>query len=473
MHPELKLYNTATRSLEVFTPSLESPDEISMYHCGPTVYNVAHIGNLRSYVFADIIRRTVELFGYRVHQIVNITDVGHLVGDGDEGEDKMTAALKREGMPLTTEAMREIGDRYTEIFKKDLRALNVLGADAYPKASAHIAEDIALIETLIAKGHAYTTTDGIYFDTTTFPRYAEFARLDIAGMRAGMRVDMGEKKCATDFALWKFNDALGYDAPFGKGFPGWHIECSAMAMEYLGETIDIHTGGIDHIPVHHTNEIAQSECATGKPFVRYWMHHAHMTVEGEKMSKSLGNTLTLADIEAKGITPLAYRYWLLTAGYRTTVNFTWEALKGAKSAMSRITDALLAAQNAEEPVTDPNAAYVKRFVSFLANDLDTPQAIALLHEVIRDKDLAPGERAATMLIFDRVLGLGLSTVHERVSALMATESVPDDIAAILASRAQARENRDWKESDRLRDILKKKGWEVKDTAEGQRSKQVG
>ncbi|HSE35437.1 MAG TPA: cysteine--tRNA ligase [Candidatus Paceibacterota bacterium] len=467
MHPELKLYNTASRTLEVFTPSPEHPDEVTMYHCGPTVYNVAHIGNLRSYVFADTIRRTIELFGYHVNQVINITDVGHLIGDGDEGEDKMTAALKREALPLTKEAMREVGERYTEIFRKDLRALNIKEPDSYPKASDHIAEDIHLIESLIEGHHAYRTADGIYFDTTTFPNYAKFARLDIAGMRAGARVTMGEKKSATDFALWKFNDALGYEAPFGKGFPGWHIECSAMAMKYLGETIDIHTGGIDHIPVHHTNEIAQSECVTGKPFVRYWMHHAHMTVEGEKMSKSIGNTLTLADIGAKGITPLAYRYWLLTAGYRTTVNFTWEALKGAKSTMSRITDALLAAQNADEPIAEPNAAYLKRFVVHLANDLDTPQAIALLHEVIRDKDLAPGVRAATMLVFDRVLGLGLRTTHEKVSELVGPERPPEDIAMLLAERESAREERNWRRSDDLRDAIQAKGWTVKDTPEGQ------
>src|SRR3989338_6958963 len=264
----LRLYNTATRSLEEFTPS--PPYEVKMYNCGPTVYNYAHIGNLRAYVFADILRRTLEMEGYSVKQIVNITDVGHLVSHNDEG---------------------------------------------------------------------------VYFDTTKFPRYADFAKLDIAGMQAGARVSMGEKKHPTDFAVWKFSPEDGnkreqeWDSPLRadrKGFPGWHIECSAIAMKELGETIDIHTGGVDHIPVHHTNEIAQSECATGKQFARFWMHSAHLLVDGQKMSKSLGNTYRLSDLAEKGISPLAFRYWLLTAHYRTQVNFTWDALLGAQKAYDRL-----------------------------------------------------------------------------------------------------------------------------------------
>lgn len=289
----LYLTNTLTKQKELFVPLNEK--NVGMYNCGPTVYDYAHIGNLRAYVFADILRRTLEYAGYTVNQVMNITDIGHLSSDADDGEDKMTRGLKREGKPLTLEAMKELADFYAEAFKKDLSWLNIEMPHHMPKASEHIAEDIALIQKLEARGFLYTTSDGVYFNTEKDPHYGKLGGLsDINEAQARIHAQ-SEKKSPRDFAVWKKNDVLGYESPWGKGFPGWHMECSAMSMKYLGETFDIHTGGIDHIPVHHNNEIAQSENATGKPYVRTWLHNAFVTVPSGKMAKSEGTGLTLAD----------------------------------------------------------------------------------------------------------------------------------------------------------------------------------
>jgi cysteinyl-tRNA synthetase len=466
----IRLYDTQVREVREFTPS--PPHEVTMYHCGPTVYDFAHIGNLRAYVFADILRRTFEANGYTVKQIINITDVGHLVGDGDEGEDKMTAALRREGLPLTKEAMVRVGGRYFEVFKKNLEALNIKMPHAFPKASKHIAEDIALIEELSQKGLTYKTSDGIYFDTTKYglERYAKFARLDLAGMQGGSRVDVGEKHAFTDFALWKFNNALGYDAPFGKGFPGWHIECSAMSRKYLGQPFDIHTGGIDHIPVHHTNEIAQSEAAYGAPLARYWMHSAHMTVNNEKMSKSLGNTYTLGDLVTKSISPMVFRYWLLTANYRTTINFTWESLKGVKTALRRIRENLLvsADQHSSRTIfkqTDVSQKYRQNVLQAINDDLNTPKVINLLNACVLDTTLSLDSKLATIAhVFDPILGLNLKEDF--------SSPIPNEILDLLNARQSARERKNFAESDRLRTKLRKLGYDVKDTPEGQKLSRI-
>jgi cysteinyl-tRNA synthetase len=297
--PPLLLYNTLSRTKESFQPV--HSDHVRMYNCGPTVYDFAHIGNLRSYVFADTLRRALLLNGYKVMQVVNITDVGHLTSDADEGDDKMTVALKREGKSLTIEAMREVADTYTAAFLDDLNALNIRKPSALPRASEHIQADIALIETLMQKEYAYETSDGVYFDTVRFKGYGKLGGIDTSALQEGARVARNEeKRNPTDFALWKKNSTLGWASPWGRGFPGWHIECSAMAMEYLGKEIDIHTGGIDHIGTHHNNEIAQSEAATGRPFARIWMHNAHILVEGTKFSKSLGNTIQLRQLQGHG-----------------------------------------------------------------------------------------------------------------------------------------------------------------------------
>jgi len=333
---DMHLYNTLTRSKELFRPLKEG--EVFMYHCGPTVYNYAHLGNLRAYVFADILRRVFSFNNYAVKQVINITDVGHLTSDEDEGEDKLEAGARREG-----KSAQEIAEFYTGAFLEDMSALNIdTRATLFPKATEHIAEQIDLIKTLEKKGATYRTSDGVYFDTSACKQYGELAHLDIAGLKEGARVLKNpEKRNATDFALWKFSKPeekrqQEWESPWGLGFPGWHLECSAMSMKYLGPHFDIHTGGIDHIPVHHTNEIAQSETATGEKFVNYWMHAGFVNIEGAKMAKSEENFITLKTLTEKGFSPLAYRYWLLTADYKKTINFTWEALEGAETAFRKL-----------------------------------------------------------------------------------------------------------------------------------------
>ncbi|OGZ08186.1 MAG: cysteine--tRNA ligase [Candidatus Lloydbacteria bacterium RIFCSPLOWO2_01_FULL_50_20] len=465
----LRLYNTQTRQTEEFTPPPRlrasdglAPYEVKMYNCGPTVYNYAHIGNLRAYVFADILRRTLEMEGYSVKQIVNITDVGHLVSDNDEGEDKIEEGARREG-----KSTEEIIGLYSQAFYDDLKALNVLPATKYPRATQYIDEQKALIETLDKKGFLYTTEDGVYFDTTKFPRYADFAKLDIAGMQAGARVSMGEKKHPTDFAVWKFSPEDGnkreqeWDSPLRadrKGFPGWHIECSAIAMKELGETIDIHTGGVDHIPVHHTNEIAQSECATGKQFARYWMHSAHMLVDGQKMSKSLGNTYRLSDLAEKGIAPLTFRYWLLTAHYRTQVNFTWDALKGAQNAYERLRRRIFEIK--KKGVTTNTHPF--SFVGSVFDDLDTASDIASMWQDIQNNEYDSKTIIQEVEILDKFLGLKLlEYAPEEVV-------VTSELQKLLDERKTARDAKNFAASDRLRDEIRKLGYEVKDTPEGQR-----
>lgn len=459
----LKFYNTATRTLEEFTPL--PPYEVKMYNCGPTVYDFAQIGNLRSYVFADVLRRTLEMNGYTVKQVVNITDVGHLVSDADDGEDKIVLGAQREGKNI-----EDIIKLYSDAFYADLRTLNILPALKYPRATQYINEQKGLIETLHKKGFLYTTNDGVYFDTSKFPRYGDFARLDMTGMQAGTRVEMREKKLRTDFAVWKFSPEDGrkreqeWDSPLGigrKGFPGWHVECSAIAMKELGETIDIHTGGVDHIPVHHTNEIAQSESATGKPFVRFWLHNAFVLVNGKKMSKSLGNVYRLRDIEGQHISPVAYRYWLLTARYRTEVNFTWESLKGSDIAYQRLCALIV---NLGDNIGTANKKYHKRFIEHLNDDLNTPSAIALMWDLLKDADIAKEDKLATMFAFDKVFGLGLKEGHDLFAAH--PMGVPPPVLELCNARARARGEKNWAEADRLRDEISKLGYEVKDTPEG-------
>lgn len=456
----IKLYNTASRRLEEFTP--RPPHTVTMYHCGPTVYDTAHIGNLRAYVFADVLRRAFEAAGYAVTQVVNITDVGHLSSDADEGEDKMTKALRREGLSLSLENMLSVGTKYMNAFLADMRALGIRTPQYLPRASEHIPEQIALIEELVEKGLAYTISDGMYFDTGRFghERYAAFAGLDLAGMKAGARVETNpEKKSPFDFALWKFNTELGWESPWGRGFPGWHLECSAMSRKYLGQPFDIHTGGVDHIGIHHTNEIAQSEAAYGVLLARYWMHVAHMTVDGEKMSKSLGNTYTLADLAARGISPMAFRYWLLTASYRTTINFTWEAIEGAAERYEKIKKFTFELNGGS---SSANPDYQEHFRRSIADDLNTAAAIGSMSVLLADNLVNSGEKRAAIAEMDKVLGLGL------------LDYAPEEIAitpqlhALLEARKRARDAKDWPESDRLREEIRKLGFVVKDTPAGQK-----
>ena len=466
---DIFLHNTLSGKKEKFTPI--EPGKVSMYNCGPTVYDYSHIGNLRSYVFADVLRRMFEYNDYKVKQIINITDIGHLTSDGDEGEDKMTKALKRESKPLTLKAMREVADFYFAKFKKDLISLNIESPEQFPFASDNITEDIALITKLTEKGFTYRTSDGIYFDTSKFADYGKLG--NIMQIKDGQsRIGINpEKRNSRDFAVWKFNAELGYDTPFGKGFPGWHIECSAMSVKYLGPEFDIHTGGIDHIPVHHNNEIAQSVCA-GYPYARYWMHNAFLILEsGNKMSKSRENFTPLKILKEKDIDPLAYRYLLLTAHYSSPLQFSWEAVEGAQVAWKRLKtfmskspfDTVQGGTLYSSPMSDIGEEYRKKFWIYINNDLDTPQALALVWEIVKDDKISEKDKRDLILDFDKVLGLKLDEGMSRMPL-----DIPEHIQNLIAERDKSRAEKDFVKSDELRAEIESLGFEVMDTGEGTR-----
>lgn len=465
----LMLYNTLTRTKEAFEP-LRS-DYVRLYHCGPTVYDYAHIGNLRAFVFADILRRTLKLFGYNVRQVMNITDVGHLTSDADQGEDKMTVGLKREGLELSLEGMRQLADTYTEAFMKDLEAMGILTPQDMPRASEHVPGMVALIETLMQKEYAYETSDGVYFDTKRFAGYGKLGKVDVEAQEEGARVTANpEKRSPADFALWKKNKELGWESPWGKGFPGWHIECSAMSMELLGKQLDIHTGGVDHIGTHHNNEIAQSEASTGKDFARFWMHNEHIHIEGSKIAKSAGNSIKLRQLVEHGYSPLSYRYWLLSGHYRSQMSFSFGALDGAQTALRRLQnfflDECLDVQKGEVV-----AEYEREFRDAMGDDLDTPRALALLWKLVKDDAVSEGDKKATLLLFDKTLGLGLGELTKKnrgMTTLNVTSvaDLPEEVRALVEEREAARNEKDWARADELRDTLRAKGYDVSDTSEG-------
>ena len=463
------MYDSVSRTVRDFEPL--RPGALGVYNCGPTVYDYQHIGNLYSYLTADFSRRTFEYFGYQVNQVMNITDAGHLVGDADVGgEDKIALAARREHVdPLV------VAERYTKQFFIDRAKLNILEPKIVPKATEHIPEMIALIERLIAKGHAYVAADGVYFDTKTFPGYGTRLNPESPETRqAGARVEVNPNKRNTfDFALWrkaKPDDLQQWDSPWGRGNPGWHIECSAMSMKYLGETFDLHSGGEDHLFPHHECEIAQSEAATGKPFVRYWMHTRFLRMDSAKMAKSSGGFLTLAQVEEKGFDPLAFRLLALGTSYRKGVDFTWESLESAQRRLEKwrgvIADAWQATGGkATEPsVEDPIRG---AFAVAIADDFNTAAALAQAEAAVGHAatgDDATKRRALGLLFdMDRVLGLSL---RERAAA---ADDLPAEARALLAERGAARAAKDFKRSDELRDQLEKRfGIRVKDTKDGQR-----
>lgn len=464
---DIAFFNTLHKKKEIFTPL--KARQVKMYHCGPTVYGFQHIGNYRAYVFADLLKRLFIYQGYSVKQVINITDVGHLTDDGDEGRDKVEEGAKREN-----KAAAEITKRYADDFLENLPKLNVdTEGTIFPRATEHILEQVAFIKTLEEKGYTYRTSDGIYFDTSLFPRYGELGRIDIAGLQEGKRVAVNAaRKHPSDFALWKFSNPEDrrqqeWESPWGVGFPGWHIECSAMSTKYLGHHFDIHTGGVDHIPVHHNNEIAQSEAAFGKPFVRYWMHVAHLIVDGKKISKSLGNGILLSQIEDRGISPLAYRYWLLTSHYRTQINFTWEALEGAHTAFFRLRRVFVDELGAERGRVD--AAYRSQFAAAIDDDVDTPKAIAVLWNLIKDTRVSKPDKKATLLDFDRVLGLNLAEAQEFLEESRKTltdSEIPDEVKKLLDEREKARSAKDFGKADALREKIRAAGFVVKDNERG-------
>lgn len=450
------LFNTLTNKKDLFVPL--KPSEVSMYHCGPTVYNFAHVGNLRSYVFADILRRTIELNGYKVHQVINITDVGHLVGDGDQGNDKVEEEARK-----TAKSAKQITDFYTNAFFDDLKKLHIeIEQTVFPRATEHITEQINLIKKLHGLGYTYKISDGIYFNTAKFKAYGKLGNINLKGLEEGARIGVNaEKKNPTDFALWKFspkNEKREQEwlSPWGIGFPGWHIECSAMSMKYLGETFDIHTGGIDHIPVHHNNEIAQSECATGKPYVKYWLHNAFVNVPSGKMAKSVGNHIRLGELETRGVHPLAYRYWLLTAHYRSQITFSFEALDGASRAYTRLIRML-----SELPKGGTiHTGYKEKFKKAVSDDLDTPKALALMWDLLKDTSVSNADKKATVEFFDSVFGLALAEAkHEKTL-------IPELVLELVEKREEARMGKDFVAADTLRKQISDAGYEVKDTDSG-------
>ena len=397
----IKLRNTLSGSLEAFTPI--NPGKVGMYHCGPTVYNYAHIGNLRSYVFADLLRRTFEYSGHDVAQVINITDIGHLTSDADTGDDKMVKGLKREGLPLTLEGLKQLSLKYEKAFKGDLETLNIETPHHFPRATEYLEQEIALVKRLKEKSYAYKLEDGVYFDTTKLTSYGKLGGL--TPMEESQARIETTKKSSRDFVLWKISqdDHLGFDSPWGRGFPGWHIECSVMSRELLGQPFDIHTGGVDHIPVHHNNEIAQSEAAYDAPLANFWLHNEFVTVADSKMAKSEDNFITLKTLQEKGFSPLAYRYFLLMAHYRTPVNFSWEALEAAQNAYEKLKK--FVSTGGSGGLVDE--AYKAKFKEKLENDLNTAQALAIVWTMVKDKEVTIENKIATILDFDRVLGLGL------------------------------------------------------------------
>jgi cysteinyl-tRNA synthetase len=450
----LWIYNTLTRKKEEFI-SIKK-DQVGLYACGPTVYWFAHIGNMRAFLFADFLRRTLEYNGYNVKMVMNITDVGHLTDDADEGEDKMLIAMRREG-----KTAYEIADAYTLAFMEDIAKLNITPAQEYPRVTRHIDEQIKMIQEIERNGFTYVTSDGVYFDTSKLPNYGALSGQKAEDKKAGARVDMKEKKNVTDFALWKFSPAdakreMEWESPWGVGFPGWHIECSAMSRKCLGFPFDIHTGGVDHISVHHENELAQSVGCCGIYEARFWMHSEFLTVDGGKMSKSVGNLFTLRDLIEKGFDPMAFRYFVLGAHYRTKLNFRWEALAAAQNALRRLQETV---REWDAPKIGC-AQYEQRFLEALNDDLNTPQALAVVWEMVEDPQLPTSGKAKSLLKFDAVLGLGLDTFVGK--ALV----IPDDVRALVVKREEARTRKDWEVSDRLRAEIERKGYLVEDTEYG-------
>jgi cysteinyl-tRNA synthetase len=461
------LHNTLGKVKQEFKTT-DGTNSVRMYSCGPTVYNYAHIGNLRAYVFADILKRTLKYNGYDVKHIVNVTDIGHLTSDADDGEDKMVKALKREGKDMTLENMRSVADFYFEKFREDMNKMNILPANEYPFASDHIREDEEMITTLLEKGFAYTTSDGIYFDTSKDLHYGKLGGIsgDIEHSRV---LPNSEKRNPQDFALWKYSEKFNDDASLGfgsadklgKGFPGWHIECSAMSFKYLGVPFDIHTGGIDHISVHHNNEIAQTESATGKAMAHFWMHNEHITIGKDKMAKSGDNFLSLGYLEKNGIDPLAYRYWLLTARYSTRMDYSLDAIKAAQTASQNLLNKLRVNWATYSWDGKINTDYKNRFLEAINNDLDTPKAIALIWEMLKDDTLSPEDKKATLKDFDKVLGLEVDS--PLISVIV---NPTDKINDLAKKRLIAKENKDFELADKIRDEIKSLGFDVVDDKNG-------
>lgn len=467
----MKLYNSLTRQVEDFSPREEG--KVGMYACGMTVYDYAHIGHGRKYINDDVLRRTLKYLGYEVKHVQNVTDVGHLVSDGDEGEDKLEKGARKVG-----KSVWEVAEFFTKHFYNSMDSLNILRPDVIAKATDHIEDQIEVIKKLFENGYAYDTPEAVYFNVSRFDGYDKlFGRQALEEKKVGVREEVNpdeNKKNPADFALWfkrvgRFSDhAMHWNSPWGDGFPGWHVECSAMSMRYLGEQFDIHTGGEDHIPVHHPNEIAQSEAATGKhPFVKYWVHTTFLTVEGQKMSKSLGNFYTIEDVINKGYDPISLRYLFLTAHYRKRINFTWEALESAQNALNRLREFVKVYKSKKEDARTELSPeklekidhFRSQFAEYIADDLKTAQALSVLWEAVKS-NIPDTDKLDLILSFDEVLGLGLNKITAE------STEVSDEIKQLLEKRDALRAEGKYQEADAIRDRLKNEfGYEVRDLAQ--------
>lgn len=469
--PVLSLYNTLSRHKEEFKPLRKG--EAGVYTCGPTVYNFAHIGNLRTYLFEDFLVRVLKYNGYRVKRVMNITDVGHLTGDMDMGEDKMETSAAREGLSAW-----DIAEYYTKAFKRDLAALNIIEPDIWCQATENIPEQIIMIKALEEKGYTYQTADGVYFDTSKIKAYNKLSHLPLADLREGARVEKNPaKKNPTDFALWKFSPTgteapkrqMEWASPWGVGFPGWHIECSAMSLKYLGDQLDIHCGGIDHINIHHTNEIAQSEAATGKKFFNYWVHGAFLNITGgKKMAKSADNFLTLEKALVKnGLDPLVYRFAALQVHYRKPMEYSEEGMKQAAEGLNSLYAQFRALGTeigaANQPLKD-------KFLAAINDDLNLPKALAVVAATFKAK-ISAADKRATILDFDQVLGLGFNRAHNTAGELR-LDNLPDDVQELVNNRQHARAIKDWAKADALRKEIEVAGYSIEDTASSYRISRI-
>lgn len=475
----MQIYNTLTRRLEEFKPI--EKNKVRFYHCGPTVYWVQHIGNMRAMVWADFIRRSLMYLGYDVHFVRNYTDVGHLTSDEDVGEDKMEKGAKREG--LTPD---EIANKYIQIFNQDITRLNILPPTHTPRATEYIGQIIEMIKVLVEKKHAYITNSAVYFDVSTFPKYNELNRQKMELNKQGLgkgSVDDPQKKHFADFSLWFFKKGVHqnaiqiWESPWGIGFPGWHIECSVMSKSLLGDTIDIHMGGVEHIPVHHTNEIAQSESANGVPFSHYWIHNEHLNVNDGKMAKSQGTSYTLQNVIDKGYDPLDLRYFFMSAHYRSKQNFTWEALEAAREGYANLKKQIInlttysviptkvGIQDKVDPVSlhGMTKEYADRFKKYISNDFQISQALALLWEVVKS-DLLPNDKLDLVFNFDKVFGLKLDEAKEDI--------IPQKVVDLADKRLNAKQKKDFKTSDVIRTQIEKQGYAIEDTENGYKIKKL-
>jgi len=459
------LYNTMSRTVEEFIPV--SDECVGLYCCGPTVYNYAHIGNLRTYIFEDTLKRVLRHAGFKVKHVMNITDVGHLTGDGDDGEDKMEKSARESGRSVW-----DIAKFYTDAFFRDYDSLNIIRPDVVCPATQHIPQMIELIKRLEAGGHTYVAGGNVYFSIDTFPAYGRLAKLNLDDLKSGARIDIdSNKRNPKDFVLWFTNSKFGeqammWDSPWGRGYPGWHVECSAMSMYYLGETFDIHCGGIDAIPVHHTNEIAQSEAATGKQWVKYWMHGEFLLSDKGKMSKSSGEFLTMSVLKEHGYDPMDYRYFCLGATYRTQLQFSYQGMDGARAARVGLLERIASLGDevaAEASVSEKTRRYMDQFDSYVCNDLATARGLSVLWTMLKDDGISNAEKRCAVNYMDSVLGLKLVEVR---AAGDGGSDIPAEVMQLVEKRAQAKKDKDWAAADSYRNQIDALGYLLKDTPTG-------